>query len=83
MVPVQFSAIQSAFISGKYVFISAGDSVSGVSWNIVFTPSIVVSKTSSVTLNVGSRYVTPVCATASPIPTESLPCSPAGITDPY
>ena len=53
MVPVQFSARHRALWSGNQKCISAGASVSGVSWNSMRTPSRVSSCPVSVISTVG------------------------------
>ena len=51
---VQFSAVHSQPWSGKKKFISAGASVSGVSWNTIRTPSTTSSSPVAVISSVGA-----------------------------
>ena len=52
---ITFSAIQSAFMSGMYVFISRGASVFGVFWKIILTPSTSNSSIGLFDVTVGSN----------------------------
>ena len=63
-----FSAIHSAFISGRYVFISEGASVFGVFWNTIGTPSTVRYSMWSSMMRVGGISSTVPFAAFMPSP---------------
>ncbi|MNN25235.1 hypothetical protein D3C81_1386980 [compost metagenome] len=71
---VVFSAIHMALNCGNQVFISAGASVPGVSWNTIFTPSITISCPSLAIVSVGGSRVTVPGAPRMPRPPASRPC---------
>ena len=78
-----FSAMHSARRSGKRKFISAGASVSGVSWNTMRTPSTVTSWPVWVMSTVGGISVTVPVEVALPRPAPTCPVGPFGSSAPY
>lgn len=75
-VPVQFSATHSARRSGIHVFISAGASVPGVSWNCMRTPSMVSHSPDVATSYVGRMKLVFPADCPLPMPMASDPCGP-------
>ena len=73
IVPVMFSAAQNALNCGNQVFISTGASVSGVFWNTIFTPSMVISSKSLVIKAFGAIRPTLPLATFLPIDWSTWP----------
>ncbi|MEZ5217895.1 MAG: hypothetical protein R2715_15225 [Ilumatobacteraceae bacterium] len=76
MLWVQFSAVHSHPRSGKKKFISAGASVSGVSWNSTRTPSMSRTVPVSVISSVGA--INPENQNGTPLPRPQSTC-PRGL----
>ena len=82
MVCEQFSAMQSASKSGKKKFISAGASVSGVSWYTTRTPSITISSPVKVMSRFGAMRVLGPMGIELPSPQSTWPRGPGGSNGP-
>ena len=76
-VPEQFSAMQSAACSTNRKFISAGASVSGVSWNSTVRPSISSTVPVSVIDSVGATRPGVPVGTVTPMPGVHVPARTA------
>ena len=82
-VAVQFSATHRALYFGIQVFISAGASVPGVSWNSSSTPSMVIFSPVFVISKVGAMKDTVPVDWPMPMPWASLPSGPGVRRTPY
>ena len=80
---VQFSAMQSAPNFGKKKFISAGASVSGVTWKTISTPSMTIRSPVRRMLWVGGTRLTCPIDTVLPSPESTWPLASFGRVAPY
>ncbi len=78
IVCVQFSAMHSRRLSGKWKFISAGASVPGVIWNTTRTPSMTSSVPVALISSVGGMRLTVPSEVVLPRPASTWPRGPAG-----
>ena len=77
------SATQSTRASGKWMFISAGASVPGVSWKVIRTPSTISVCPVSPTSTVGGISVIVPSEVVWPSPEPSCPSGPRSSSAPY
>ena len=82
IVCVQFSAMHNQRWSGKKKFISAGASVSGVSWNTILMPSTTSSWPVWVMSSVGAIRPARASGVALPRPQSMWPRGPGGSNGP-
>ena len=80
---VVFSAMHSAAWSGNRMFISAGASVPGVSWNSIRMPSTTRSSPVAMIVSVGAMRVTVPVEVVWPRPAPTWPSGPRSSAAPY